>query len=78
MNEYPQSKEEINAITPQMEKSICRIYTDDSKGSGFFLKINLDKGPIYVLMTNCHVLQKRDEKKEKNGKKKKMKMKKKQ
>ena len=54
----PIKKKELNEISKQMEKYICKIYTKDGdKGTGFFCFINLDKSErISVLITNNHLI----------------------
>ena len=52
------TKKELNEISKQMEKNICKIYTKDGfKGTGFFCFIDLDKDKkIPVLITNNHLI----------------------
>ena len=37
-------------------KSICKIITSHSIGTGFLIKLNRNKKPFYCLMTNEHVI----------------------
>ena len=42
----------------QMKNSICKIYTgNNTKGSGFFLKLSFENNILYFLVTNYHVLE---------------------
>ena len=56
----------IRRISKKMEKSICKIYSDnnDPLGRGFFCKIQIYKNKnfhySYILMTNNHVLGEKD------------------
>ena len=70
INEYPISvslQDTENKILFQMKNCVCKIINDNgSKGTGFFLKINLNNELLYLLITNNHVLGKDDINKNKN------------
>lgn len=52
----PQDINEMQIISEQMTKCICKIHKDNEAATGFFLKIKKQNGYIKVLMTNKHVL----------------------
>ena len=54
----PIEKSDLNEISKQMEKHICKIYTKDGfKGVGFFCFIDLDKDKrLPVLITENHLI----------------------
>ena len=39
-----------------MKNSICKIYTKNNKGTGFFLKLVFEENILYFMATNYHVL----------------------
>ena len=47
-------------ILNQLKKSVCKIYTQQENGTGFFCKIPFNKKKINVLITCNHVLDKKD------------------
>ena len=55
----PASMQQTKAILEQMERSVCRITSENKNGSGFFCKIELNNKKIPVLITNYHII--RDE-----------------
>ena len=52
----PISIEKTEKIIDQMKKCVCKIYTNGSKGTGFFAKIPYKNMTKKVLITNNHVL----------------------
>ena len=64
INEYPIAvslQDTENKILFQMKNCVCKIMKDNgNKGTGFFLKINLNNDDLYLLITNNHVLGKDD------------------
>ena len=56
----PVSFKGTETILDQMNNSICRIYTDNGKGTGFFTKIPYKLKLLPVLITNNHVINKDD------------------
>ena len=56
----PVSFKGTETILEQMNNSICRIYTDNGKGTGFFTKIPYKLKLLPVLITNNHVINKDD------------------
>ncbi len=52
----PVSFKGTETILDQMNNSICRIYTDKGKGTGFFTKIPYKSQLLPVLLTNNHVI----------------------
>ena len=53
----PISIEGTEKILFQMKNSICKIYSKDKKGTGFFLKTSFNNKILYFLVTNYHVLE---------------------
>ena len=51
----PATKSQTKIILEQMEKSVCKII-GKKDGTGFFCKIESDKGKIPVLVTNYHII----------------------
>ena len=52
---------EVDKINKQMEKCVCKIYSGDKIGTGFFIKIKGQNNKIYpILVTNNHILMKED------------------
>jgi len=47
-------------IIDQMNNSICRIYNDKRKGTGFFIKIPYKSQSLSVLITSNHIINKDD------------------
>ena len=56
----PVSFKGTETILDQMNNSICRIYTDKGKGTGFFTKIPYKLKLLPVLITNNHVINQDD------------------
>jgi V8-like Glu-specific endopeptidase len=56
----PVSFKGTETILDQMNNSICRIYTDNGKGTGFFTQIPYKLKLLPVLITNNHVINKDD------------------
>ena len=56
----PVSFKGTETILDQMNNSICRIYTDNGKGTGFFTKIPYKLKLLPVLITNNHVVKELD------------------
>ena len=56
----PVSFKGTETILDQMNNSICRIYTDNGKGTGFFTKIPYKLKLLPVLITNNHVINQDD------------------
>ena len=54
----PISLEESLKIINQMKNSICRIYTTENTGTGYFCKINYNSKLIPFLITNNHIINK--------------------
>ena len=52
----PITKQQTRTILEQMEKSVCRITSDNLNGTGFFCKIELNNRKIPVLITNYHII----------------------
>jgi len=52
----PVSIEKTEKIINQMKNSVCKIYSNGSKGTGFFTKIPYKNKIIKVLITNNHIL----------------------
>ena len=52
----PASMQQTKAILEQMERSVCRITSENKNGSGFFCKIELNNKKIPVLITNYHII----------------------
>ena len=52
----PVTIEGTRKILHQMENNICKIYTKEGKGTGFFAKISHNNIDIPVLITNYHIL----------------------
>lgn len=46
-------------ILYNLGKSVCKIETNDSFGSGFFIKLMKGNKSLYCLMTNRHVITKK-------------------
>ena len=47
-------------ILEQMNTSVCRIYNDNNKGTGFFTKIPYKSKLLPVLITNNHIINQND------------------
>ena len=58
--------EKTQKILEQMQKSICIIKNKNGKGTGFFCKIPTEKGELFVLMTNNHIIDEKIIKENKN------------
>ena len=56
----PVSLEGTQKIIDQMNNSICRIYNENRKGTGFFVKIPYKSDLLPVLITNNQVINKDD------------------
>ena len=54
----PISLENSLKIINQMKNSICRIYTKENTGTGYFCKINYNSKLIPFLITANHILNK--------------------
>ena len=52
----PVSIEKTEKIVEQMKRSVCKIYSNGSTGTGFFAKIPYKNELVKVLITNNHVL----------------------
>ena len=52
----PVTLKQTEKILNQMNKSVCKIETDNKSGTGFFCKLNLNKEKIPVLITNFHII----------------------
>ena len=48
----------LNNYLCKVSKSICKIKTSKSKGTGFLIKLDRNNNPFYCLMTNEHVIKK--------------------
>jgi len=56
--------EATEKILNQMKKNICKIYKKGGwKGTGFFCQINYNKNKIPVIITNNHIIDENDIKK---------------
>ena len=62
LQDYPKPifYESTKTILEQMAKNICKINIDGKRGTGFFTKIPVDDKLIPVLVTNYHVINKKD------------------
>ena len=61
----PVTIEGTKTIVSQMENCICKIIKEDSKtGIGFFSKIPYKKNILSVLVTNYHILNEKEIKKD--------------
>ena len=58
--------EKTKKILEQIQNCVCKIKNMKGKGTGFFCKIPIEKGKIFVLMTNNHLIDEEIIKKEKN------------
>ena len=56
----PIPKEDIIRIYNLMETCVCKIHKNNEYGTGFFIKINYKSNLMPVLITNNHVLSKKD------------------
>ena len=50
----------LKTILYQMENCICKIYKDNTIGTGFFCKLPYNNTKLPVLITNNHILNKND------------------
>ena len=50
----------MKQISQMMQTNICKIYSNNSKGTGFFCNIQFGFGKCKFLMTNNHVLNEKD------------------
>ena len=61
----PVSLKSTEKIIEQMKNNVCRIYLNEgSKGTGFFCKIPYNNKFLHVLMTNNHVIDEKELKRE--------------
>ena len=62
LQDYPKPifYESTKKILEQMIKNICKINIENKRGTGFFTKIPVDDKLIPVLVTNYHVINKKD------------------
>ena len=56
----PVSLDSTEKIVYQMKKCVCRININGSNGTGFFVKLPYNKELIKVLITNNHIINKKD------------------